>query len=125
MLYGDQASITLEYTSSGGHANRWDTKFEGVINNLSRRYKETDSDYVRTEIETLHGGDPLPGLQRRAPEAGVARRHRRRAQHLADHAPVRRRGAGVGRAPARPEDAADQPRDDDRHADPEGDPRRG
>ncbi|MEO8456820.1 MAG: excinuclease ABC subunit UvrA, partial [Chloroflexota bacterium] len=51
VLYGDQGNITLQYTSSGGHSNRWDTSFEGVINNLARRYKETDSDYVKTEIE--------------------------------------------------------------------------
>src|SRR4029079_16790370 len=51
VLYGDKGNITLSYTSSGGHSNRWDTSFEGVVSNLSRRYKETDSDYVRTEIE--------------------------------------------------------------------------
>jgi len=28
-----------------------DEEFEGVIPNLNRRYKETDSDYIRTEIE--------------------------------------------------------------------------
>jgi excinuclease ABC subunit A len=60
VLFGDQDSITLEYTSSGGHANRWDTKFEGVINNLSRRYKETDSEYVRTEIERYMAEIPCP-----------------------------------------------------------------
>ena len=51
VLHGDEGNITLSYTSSGGHSNRWDTSFEGVIKNLTRRYKETDSDYVRTEIE--------------------------------------------------------------------------
>lgn len=29
----------------------YDTKYEGVIPNLVRRYKETDSDYIRREIE--------------------------------------------------------------------------
>jgi excinuclease ABC subunit A len=51
VLYGDEDKITLEYTSTAGGSSRWDTTFEGVINNLSRRYKETDSDYIRTEIE--------------------------------------------------------------------------
>jgi excinuclease ABC subunit A len=51
VLYGDKGQITLRYTGAGGHSNRWDTTFEGVINNLARRYKETDSDYVRGEIE--------------------------------------------------------------------------
>ena len=51
VLYGDKDKITLEYTSTAGGSNRWDTTFEGVINNLTRRYKETDSDYIRNEIE--------------------------------------------------------------------------
>jgi excinuclease ABC subunit A len=51
VLYGDKGQITLHYTGSGGNSNRWDTTFEGVIPNLSRRYKETDSEWVRGEIE--------------------------------------------------------------------------
>ncbi|MCH7617222.1 MAG: excinuclease ABC subunit UvrA [Chloroflexi bacterium] len=50
VLYGDDGEITLQYTGHGGEKHRWKTTFEGVIPNLSRRYKETDSDYVRTEI---------------------------------------------------------------------------
>ena len=50
VLYGDKGEITLQYTGHGGHENKWNTTFEGVIPNLSRRYKETDSEYVRTEI---------------------------------------------------------------------------
>ncbi len=33
-----------------GHTVYYDTTFEGVIPNLTRRYKETESDYVRREI---------------------------------------------------------------------------
>ncbi len=50
VLYGDDSEITLQYTGQGGQKHKWKTTFEGVIPNLSRRYKETDSDYVRTEI---------------------------------------------------------------------------
>ena len=50
VLYGDDGEITLQYTGHGGQKHKWNTTFEGVIPNLSRRYKETDSDYVRTEI---------------------------------------------------------------------------
>ena len=35
-----------EYTINGYH-----TRYEGVIPNLTRRHKETDSEYIRTEIE--------------------------------------------------------------------------
>jgi excinuclease ABC subunit A len=51
VLNGDDGTVTLHYTGAGGHANKWDTSYEGVIPNLDRRYRETDSDYVRGEIE--------------------------------------------------------------------------
>jgi excinuclease ABC subunit A len=71
VLYGDKGEITIQYTGSGGHANRWNTTFEGVINNLSRRYKETDSDYIRTEIEKYMAENPCPacGGARLKPES--------------------------------------------------------
>jgi excinuclease ABC subunit A len=51
ILYGtgDQR-YTTNYSSDrfSGEAN---ITFEGVISNLMRRYKETDSDYIRSEIE--------------------------------------------------------------------------
>ncbi|HXK32629.1 MAG TPA: excinuclease ABC subunit UvrA [Dehalococcoidia bacterium] len=51
VLYGDDGRIAINYKTSGGHTNRWETSFEGVIPNLQRRYRETDSEYVRGEIE--------------------------------------------------------------------------
>ncbi|NCN28234.1 excinuclease ABC subunit UvrA, partial [bacterium] len=43
VLYGTGEEIyTIE---------RYETKYEGVITNLARRYKETDSDYIKQEIE--------------------------------------------------------------------------
>ncbi len=60
VLYGDKGAITLHYTGAGGHDNKWDTTFEGVVNNLQRRYKETDSDYIRTEIEKYMAENPCP-----------------------------------------------------------------
>jgi excinuclease ABC subunit A len=60
VLYGDSGSITLSYTGSGGHANRWDTTYEGIIPNLERRFRETDSDYVKGEIERYMAENPCP-----------------------------------------------------------------
>ena len=51
VLYGDPNKVTVSYNSSQGHTNQWETRYEGVISNLSRRYKETDSDYMRQEFE--------------------------------------------------------------------------
>ncbi len=58
VLYGDskhkykikmvkEASIAED----AGISNEYETKFEGVIPNLERRYRETDSDYVRRKLE--------------------------------------------------------------------------
>ncbi len=51
ILFGtgdEEYSISHEGTAFSG---TYKTKFEGVVNNLERRYKETTSDYVRFEIE--------------------------------------------------------------------------
>jgi excinuclease ABC subunit A len=49
----------------------YETAFEGVIPNQLRRYKETDSDYIRQEIEQLMTSRPCPVCkgQRLKPEA--------------------------------------------------------
>jgi excinuclease ABC subunit A len=71
VLYGDEDPIQIRYTTLGGHANRWDTTYEGIIANLARRYKETDSDYIRAEIEKYMAAVPCPacGGARLKPEA--------------------------------------------------------
>ena len=43
--------IPLRHKTQRGRVHNWNTRFEGVINNLERRYRETDSDAVRAEIE--------------------------------------------------------------------------
>ncbi|HYM15110.1 MAG TPA: excinuclease ABC subunit UvrA [Dehalococcoidia bacterium] len=63
VLYGDEDQISISYQTSGGHTNRWDTTFEGVIPNLSRRYRETDSDYIRAEIEKYMSANPCPACK--------------------------------------------------------------
>ncbi len=60
ILYGDSSPVTLTFTSAGGHTNKWDHTFEGVIPNLDRRYKETDSDYIRDEVERYMAANPCP-----------------------------------------------------------------
>jgi excinuclease ABC subunit A len=42
--------MLFDYVGRHGHV-RFLRPFEGVIKNLSRRYRETDSDYIRDEIE--------------------------------------------------------------------------
>ena len=61
VLYGTGAKmLRLQFTNQYGRTQTYDTKFEGVVTNLQRRYKETDSDYVRTDIERYMGSVPCP-----------------------------------------------------------------
>ncbi len=53
LLYGTNGEkLDLHYERSYGTAN-FKAAFEGVINNLNRRYNETSSEYIKTEIEKL------------------------------------------------------------------------
>jgi excinuclease ABC subunit A len=58
-------SGTDEFTFKYSHANgkghgEWTGKFEGVIPNLTRRYKQTSSQYIRTFIENFMNTIPCP-----------------------------------------------------------------
>ena len=51
VLYGGEKRQKFEYESRSGHVWSYETTFEGVINNLQRRYNETSSEYVKEDIE--------------------------------------------------------------------------
>lgn len=52
ILYGTgNKQITFQYESKYGGYRTYSSYFEGVIPNLERRYKETNSDYIREKIE--------------------------------------------------------------------------
>ena len=52
ILYGNQGeSVRMRHKTYHGRTYSWETSFEGVIPNLSRRFKTTESDWVRGEIE--------------------------------------------------------------------------
>ncbi len=50
--------------------NTYKATFEGVVTNLERRYRETDSDYIKTELEKFMVTRPCPacGGKRLRPE---------------------------------------------------------
>jgi excinuclease ABC subunit A len=61
LMYGTgDKTLRLKFTNQYGRTQTYDTKFEGVVTNLQRRYKETDSEYIRTEIEKYMGSVPCP-----------------------------------------------------------------
>jgi excinuclease ABC subunit A len=45
-----EEKVVVRYRHERGE-NTYQATFEGVVTNLERRYRETDSDYIRTEIE--------------------------------------------------------------------------
>ncbi len=52
ILYGNGGErIKIDYTNSWGEKGSFRSAFEGVINNLNRRYQETKSDASREDIE--------------------------------------------------------------------------
>lgn len=51
ILYGETESSSAKAAEDRGTARGGSSPFEGVIPNLKRRWKETDSDFTRAEIE--------------------------------------------------------------------------
>lgn len=60
LLYGSEEEITFTYQSENGGARRKKSTFEGVIPNLERRYKDTDSEYIREELARYIANQPCP-----------------------------------------------------------------
>jgi excinuclease ABC subunit A len=71
VLYGTDREQTFEYTSRGGKTWEYRASFEGVVNNLQRRYGETSSEYVKEEIEKFMSASTCPSCNgaRLKPEA--------------------------------------------------------
>lgn len=61
ILYGSKEVIKFNYKSRFRNNKReYEGYFEGVINNLNRRYHETDSEWLRGEIEQYMSTKPCP-----------------------------------------------------------------
>ncbi|MBM3947995.1 MAG: excinuclease ABC subunit UvrA [SAR202 cluster bacterium] len=72
ILYGNKGrSVRMTHETQRGRVFEWDTTFEGVVNNLERRYRETESEFTRLEIERYMASKPCNGCngQRLRPEA--------------------------------------------------------
>jgi len=61
--------VVVRYRHDHGE-NTYNATFEGVITNLERRYRETDSEYIKTELEKYMVSKPCPacGGRRLRPE---------------------------------------------------------
>ncbi len=59
ILYGTGGKeLMVEFTGRNGRKSSFRASFEGVINNLERRYRETNSDYVRAQISEFMSERP-------------------------------------------------------------------
>ena len=71
VLYGNEKEQDFAFTSRSGKTWEYRASFEGVINNLQRRYTETSSDYVKEDIEKYMSSSTCPTCKgaRLKPEA--------------------------------------------------------
>ncbi len=71
LLYGTDNEEKFSYESRSGHVWNYRATFEGVVNNLQRRYSETSSDYVKEDIEKYMSASVCPQCKaaRLKPEA--------------------------------------------------------
>jgi excinuclease ABC subunit A len=61
VLYGTNDDVfTINMVGKNDRAVSYQASFEGVINNLQRRFKETNSDYIREKISSWMGDRPCP-----------------------------------------------------------------
>ena len=61
ILHGSNGkNVTVQYASKRGRKRSYEIPFEGVIPNLRRRYAQTQSDYMREEIERYMTARPCP-----------------------------------------------------------------
>jgi excinuclease ABC subunit A len=71
LLYAkrDQERVLVSYRHERGEST-YKANFEGVISNLERRYRETESEYIKAEIEKFMVSKPCPdcGGKRLRPE---------------------------------------------------------
>jgi excinuclease ABC subunit A len=72
VLYGTRGKeIPIKYKSARGHEFTFARDFEGVVGNLERRYRETNSEYIRDRITEFMSDKPCPTCKgkRLRPEA--------------------------------------------------------
>ena len=61
LLYGTKGEeVRVEYIGRSGRRSTFSTPFEGVIGNMMRRYKDTDSEWIRAKIGAYISLNPCP-----------------------------------------------------------------
>ncbi|HLW48420.1 MAG TPA: excinuclease ABC subunit UvrA [bacterium] len=63
LLRGTEDEVRLRYHNRWGELRNYTAVFEGLIPQLERRYKESDSEYVKEEIEQYMSSAPCPSCR--------------------------------------------------------------
>jgi excinuclease ABC subunit A len=75
LLHGNRGErVDVRYRARSGNVHTFRTTFEGVIPNLTRRYRETQSESMRAEIERYMTNKPCPscnGMRLKPESLGV------------------------------------------------------
>ncbi|HEY1456014.1 MAG TPA: excinuclease ABC subunit UvrA [Candidatus Dormibacteraeota bacterium] len=58
-----EKKIRFGYKNQYGHSRWYEAPFEGVIANLQRRYEETQSEYLKAELERYMSDKPCPACK--------------------------------------------------------------
>src|SRR5919112_441922 len=72
LLYGNRGErVAVKYRARNGNTHTFRTTFEGIVPNLTRRYRETGSEAMRAELERYMTNKPCPtcGGYRLKPES--------------------------------------------------------
>ena len=67
ILYGPpgREKVQVHYRNARGYERNYETQYAGVLPNLQRRYRETDSDWIRSKLEDYMGINPCPKCEGR------------------------------------------------------------
>ncbi|MHB8780244.1 MAG: excinuclease ABC subunit UvrA [Candidatus Geothermincolia bacterium] len=63
ILHGDDENVYVRYRNRYGRLRSYFSGYEGVVNNLERRFSETESDYARHKISQYMSIKPCPTCQ--------------------------------------------------------------
>ena len=67
ILFGPpgREKVHVHYRNARGYERNYETQYIGVLPNLQRRYRETDSDWIRNKLEDFMGINPCPECEGR------------------------------------------------------------
>ncbi|HCU33184.1 MAG TPA: excinuclease ABC subunit UvrA, partial [Ruminococcaceae bacterium] len=60
ILYGNNGGKITVHRESGSRGSTFTTDFEGIINNLERRFRTTNSNWIRNDIASLMSSEECP-----------------------------------------------------------------